>query len=85
MMIFVRVGRPILNQVSVDHPLSPNEDLESFDRAIGTKTRIPDRHGHKPNGDGPGHKRGERPSREPKRGLAETGPAARATSVRQVG
>ena len=31
---------------SVDHPLSPNEDLESFDRPIGTKTRIPDRHGH---------------------------------------
>ena len=36
-----------MNQSSVDHPLSPNEDLESFDRAIGTKTRIPERHGHK--------------------------------------
>ena len=35
-----------MNQFSVDHPLSPNEDLESFDRAIGTKTRLPDRHGH---------------------------------------
>ena len=46
-MIFIRVGRPILSQVSVDHPLSANEDLESFDRAIGTKTRVPDRHGHK--------------------------------------
>ena len=39
-----------MNQFSVDHPLSPNEDLESFDRAIGTKTRIPDRHGHKNRG-----------------------------------
>ena len=31
-----------MNKFSVDHPLLPNEDLESFDRAIGTKTRIPD-------------------------------------------
>ena len=35
-----------MNDFSVDHPLFPNEDLESFDRTIGTKTRIPDRHGH---------------------------------------